>query len=203
MNEEKKDSRRIYFQETESSIDLPLGSFKRGHPSGSIELESFAKSVEHMTEELFCRAFKQPFLVQADKSAASMPQEAFDTAYIDTDILPLSAEYACLIFPIVKHGRNAFADMVTIGRTSNNDLVVPHLNVSKFHAYFRRVKGKWALRDANSKNGTFIAEKRLQPGQDYRLIDKSLISLSDRIGFIFFLPATLFRVITSYQGGDR
>jgi hypothetical protein len=56
----------------------------------------------------------------------------------------------------------AFPDMVTIGRTANNDVILPDVSVSKFHAYFRLLGRERAqIVDAGSKNGTWLNGVRL------------------------------------------
>lgn len=50
---------------------------------------------------------------------------------------------------------------VTIGRTHNNDVVIPHASVSGFHAFVRRDDdGRLRLVDAGSRNGTFVGKRR-------------------------------------------
>ena len=46
-------------------------------------------------------------------------------------------------------------DRVTIGRATNNDIVLWHESVSKMHAFFRHDEDRgWLLEDAGSTNGT-------------------------------------------------
>lgn len=56
-----------------------------------------------------------------------------------------------------------FPNMITLGRTANNDIVVPDISVSKFHAWFQRTTSKIELGDAGSKNGTRANEVVLRP----------------------------------------
>lgn len=73
------------------------------------------------------------------------------------------------VVPIVlaiKKVQPTFPTMITIGRTGNNDLVVPDVSVSKFHAFFRAagVGGeRLELSDAGSRNGTWVAHEKLVP----------------------------------------
>src|SRR4051812_21962466 len=62
------------------------------------------------------------------------------------------------VCPVKKVKDNAFQRGVTVGRTSNNDVVLDHLSVSRFHAWFQRDEksGIWSICDAGSKNGTKI-----------------------------------------------
>jgi pSer/pThr/pTyr-binding forkhead associated (FHA) protein len=48
-----------------------------------------------------------------------------------------------------------------VGRTANNDIVLPLPSISKFHAYFRLQPDRVELNDAGSSNGTFIGALRL------------------------------------------
>lgn len=66
-----------------------------------------------------------------------------------------------LVLPLRKV-QTTFPSMITIGRTDNNDLVVPDEQVSKFHAFFRMVGDRVELSDAGSRNGTFVANRKLE-----------------------------------------
>jgi hypothetical protein len=69
-----------------------------------------------------------------------------------------------LVAPLVKV-QTHFPSMITLGRTQNNDVVVADTSISKFHAYFRIDKGFVEVADAQSRNGTFLGERRLEPKQ--------------------------------------
>jgi hypothetical protein len=60
---------------------------------------------------------------------------------------------------------NAFQRRVTLGRTGNNDIEIDSPSVSRFHAWFVRDEksDRWTIVDANSKNGTQVAGKKLAP----------------------------------------
>lgn len=47
-------------------------------------------------------------------------------------------------------------DVMSIGRSRDNDVVVENLSVSRNHARIRRQNGKYILTDLNSANGTFV-----------------------------------------------
>jgi pSer/pThr/pTyr-binding forkhead associated (FHA) protein len=58
---------------------------------------------------------------------------------------------------------NAFVRRITLGRTSNNDVIIDSPSVSRFHAWFQQEEGGggWNVVDAGSKNGTELNGKRL------------------------------------------
>jgi len=53
----------------------------------------------------------------------------------------------------------------TIGRTPDNDISVPHPQVSSHHAVLHGIGGKLFLEDKNSANGTYVRGHRIPPGQ--------------------------------------
>ena len=59
----------------------------------------------------------------------------------------------------------ASGNIVTIGRTPDNGIVVPHPQVSSRHAQVVRDGDKLFLEDKGSANGTFVRGQRLLPGQ--------------------------------------
>jgi ABC-type multidrug transport system ATPase subunit/pSer/pThr/pTyr-binding forkhead associated (FHA) protein len=55
--------------------------------------------------------------------------------------------------------------LITIGRTPDNRIVVPHPQVSARHAQITNAGGQLLLEDLGSGNGTFVRGQRLTPGQ--------------------------------------
>ena len=66
----------------------------------------------------------------------------------------------------VKQGENAkFPNFISVGRTSNNDVVVPDASLSKFHAFFKEAGADIVVQDSGSKNGTFVNDNPV-PAKD-------------------------------------
>ncbi|MCB2154186.1 FHA domain-containing protein [bacterium] len=59
------------------------------------------------------------------------------------------------------HKQLAKGARTTIGRTPNNDVVLPDTQVSSTHAIVFDVEGRWAIEDQRSRNGTFVNNKRI------------------------------------------
>jgi len=55
--------------------------------------------------------------------------------------------------------------IITIGRTPDNKIVVPHPQVSSKHAILTKVGNDFFLEDKGSANGTFVRGQRIAPGQ--------------------------------------
>jgi hypothetical protein len=89
-------------------------------------------------------------------------------------------------YPIIKTNRNIFPYGPTIGRTRNNDIIVPLPVVSKFHSWVQKnADGTWYAYDARSRFGTFVdgiavppegdQGRAMRPGGTLRLGDISLL----------------------------
>jgi hypothetical protein len=86
-------------------------------------------------------------------------------------------ELGLIVAPIRKR-QDVFPEMITVGRTANNDVVLPDATVSKFHAYFRTLpSGNLELVDAGSRNGTKVMGRALQPKQSIE------VNLGTRVRF--------------------
>jgi hypothetical protein len=66
-----------------------------------------------------------------------------------------------LVLPLRKV-QATFPSMITVGRTENNDIVIPDEQVSKVHAFFRQYGDRLEISDAGSRNGTFVGGRRLE-----------------------------------------
>lgn len=101
------------------------------------------------------------------------------------------------IYPLVKKAGASFADRITIGRTTNNDLVVVDHSVSRLHAYVRQQGGAWVVADAGSKNGSWLRGEPLEARRERPLASRIVLRLGD-VDLTFYLAADLFTVL----GGD-
>ncbi len=53
-------------------------------------------------------------------------------------------------------------DLVTVGRSSANDVVLPDGAVSRRHAALERLAAGWCIHDLGSRNGTYVNGERLE-----------------------------------------
>jgi hypothetical protein len=120
----------------------------------------------------------------------------------------LKSDY--LVYPIVWTGRSPYPRMITVGRTRNNDIVLPDESVSKFHAFFREPEAVEAageakamlLQDAGSRNGTLFNGA---PVPAARQGDAVIVSMGGQIRFglvqLTFLDAEGLRELVKHVGG--
>lgn len=97
-----------------------------------------------------------------------------------------------------RRGANTFDWMITVGRSPNNDIVLPVSDVSKFHAMLREEDGAWTLTDAGSTFGTVVTGRKLEaqhpapirPGDDLQL---------GSVALTFHSSATLFDALRRHD----
>ncbi|MCF0242526.1 MAG: FHA domain-containing protein [Treponema sp.] len=65
--------------------------------------------------------------------------------------------------------RIALVAKITIGRDSDNDIVVDNKLASRHHAVIQKIKNAYFLKDENSTNGTFVNSIRIPKDKYVRL----------------------------------
>jgi hypothetical protein len=91
-----------------------------------------------------------------------------------------------LVLPVRKV-QPVFPSMISLGRTNNNDIVVPDVQVSKVHAFLRPMPdGTLEISDAGSRNGTWVSNVRLTPkGAAHKLLSGERVRFGT-LEFVFF-----------------
>jgi hypothetical protein len=98
------------------------------------------------------------------------------------------------IFPLTKKQGAAFPDRITIGRTSNNDIVINDTSVSRLHAYVKRVSDRWIVADAGSKNGSSLLGLTLEPRREQALPSRAQLKLGD-VDLTFYTASDLYAAL--------
>jgi hypothetical protein len=98
------------------------------------------------------------------------------------------------ILPLLKKPGAQFGDRITVGRTSNNDIVLAHHTVSRLHVYFRHRDGRWWVTDAGSKNGTALRDVDLVARRETEITDGDPIWIGD-IEVVFHTAPSLYAVL--------
>jgi hypothetical protein len=98
------------------------------------------------------------------------------------------------VFPLVKKPGAAFPDRITIGRTTNNDIVINEASISRLHAYVRPGNAGWLLADAGSKNGSTLRGAALEPRKEQPLPSRAQLKLGD-VELTFYLAADLYAAL--------
>ena len=98
------------------------------------------------------------------------------------------------VYPLTKKVGASFPDRITIGRTANNDIVIPDTSVSRLHAYVRRDGASWLVADGGSKNGSWLRGATLEPRREHPLVSRAVLKLGD-VDLTFYVAADLFAAL--------
>jgi len=98
------------------------------------------------------------------------------------------------VYPLAKKAGASFQDRITIGRTSNNDVVLNDTSVSRLHAYIRRDGQTWIVADAGSKNGSWLRGAQLDARREVVLPSRALLKLGE-VELTFYTAADLFAAL--------
>ena len=126
-----------------------------------LPIEWFREDAERLSADEFESRHASAFLLL---SATSLKQPKSGSA-TEVNLLDLgeadeagerTAGLSVQVFPI-RAATNSLTHLVTVGRTPRNDLTIPDISVSRFHAFFRRTPDdRIQLHDAGSSNGTTV-----------------------------------------------
>jgi hypothetical protein len=162
-----------------------------------------------LSPSAFCVKHPYPFLLGDERSTTAAEGDerklGGETSFMTTALPPgydhgpePLAMAPSIIVPVRKGPQNPFASMVTVGRASNNDLQLEAGTISKFHAYFHQIEGRWRLTDGRSQNGTFVQGERLPDGGDRNLSDGDAVAFGPDSRFRFFDGRTLYHMIRGF-----
>ncbi len=180
-------------------------------------LDSFLEEISGTSKESFCSFYNCPFLLS--KSIEEMPQgsetmeedteedlghteimESVGPLKFDTDKIKIEEVLSIQdnptdvwVIPLRKKKGDPFGkQMITIGRTMNNDICLPFKGISKFHAYLLVEGLHTYLVDGGSTNGTFLNGKSLVAAEKYELKDMDTISFARIFHYFYFTPPRLY-----------
>lgn len=105
---------------------------------------------------------------------------------------------------IRKRKGGVFTRLIGVGRTRNNDVVLPFEDISKYHAYFeaRSVDELISVADAGSKNGTFVNGTRLESKRPHPLCSGDAVAFGNHGGVIFD-TAKLAKILSTMTHQER
>lgn len=117
-----------------------------------------------------------------------------ETLQLDGGSVGGAADEDLVVYPIAKKPGASFADRITIGRTTNNDIVIAEHSVSRLHAYVKPLGDGWVVADAGSKNGSWLQGAPLEPRRERALPDRAVLRVGD-IDLTFYPAVLLFTAL--------
>ena len=168
----------------------------------SVDAAAHYRQLVQLGREEFLAAAAPAALVRHRTELDEPPTSGVHTLSIDQEIeetLPHgrespTANFNLEVYPLTKKAGASFPDRITIGRTANNDIVIPDHSVSRLHAYMRRDGAQWVLADAGSKNGSWLDAAQLQPRKEKPVFSRTELRLGD-VDLMFYLAGDLFTAL--------
>lgn len=159
----------------------------------TVLMKDFVKAHSGLEKPDFLRSFPHPFLLQL-ANLPSRDQDDYFTMAADSqlEIAKQSDYLLCPLFPLKKSESASFQRMITVGRTKNNDIVLPFSVVSKFHCHFGQVRDNWYIEDSGSSNGTFIRARQIEANKRELLTGCIEISFGKSLSFLFLSPEKMY-----------
>lgn len=153
-------------------------------------------------EKAFIKGLVNPVLL-VEQRTEEQDEENEDSDYrfrtaSAVDQLPTEAGEP-LVVVVKKQAANAFQSRITVGRTSNNDVVLDDASVSRFHAWLEHDDDQWKVADAGSKNGTFLNGKRLAPKKLVPLVLEARLKFG-AVPASFLSPKSLIALLKKQVG---
>jgi hypothetical protein len=164
-------------------------------------LSSLALRCVGLSREEYVRSYPQPFLVQTSFGPSDPHEVGFFTSSSDGASQQgiREALVKLPVFPLIKRSGASFEGMISVGRAPANDVYLNLPNISKFHAYFKRVGARWQLTDYNSMNGTFVAGEQLVANVARTLESSVQVSFDRNPVFLFKQPEEMYDYMEQIQ----
>jgi tetratricopeptide (TPR) repeat protein len=168
--------------------------------------EGWDQLARSLTRKEFGHTFPFPFLLEIGGRVRAGSDQFDEETQVGkrleamTDSPPLAPSDEPLVMPVRKVA-TAVPSAVTLGRANSNDVIVRDSFISKVHAFFRCSEGRWELADAGSRNGTWVASKRLDPKGEAITVRSGEILTFGRVAFFFLDAAGLWDRL--HKTGDR
>lgn len=164
-----------------------------------VQLDAYAVANPVEDPQAFLAAHPEPALhVGGLPSFQRLPSSTseFTTQFAEPGQGPAApTQHEGGLLRLMKDGGGSGSAMITLGRTSNNDLVLPDERVSKFHGYFQKSGETWTFTDAGSTNGTCIDGNPIVPMRPYPLDGGATLLLSSEVILVFLFPGQVVRLL--------
>jgi len=160
------------------AASLPLPEFMRQYPNGFLVEQS-----RHLFDKDIIVKFDTD-VIDERNSREALQREIGRKKTLDLRVIEITTKFSVT-------GR------ISVGRSSNNDIVFHSKLVSKFHAslHIAPTQKYCSLIDMESTNGTFVNGHQLTPHQEYRLADGDEISFGPRTKVVYFSPEGFYRFL--------
>jgi len=164
------------------------------------DIRFFWEANKYLSKSGFEKTHPYPFLVELDPKPQEGDSRDFETLasagqedrarFQRASQIDMSSR----VFRVVKSDKTTFGNKISVGRSMNNDIVLRHPSISKFHSYFTvgDVRVEFHLTDVNSTNGSFINDVRLTAMKKGEVVFGDRVSIGGELQFLFLNASDLY-----------
>ena len=175
-------------------------------------LSNFLFTTAGMGEEIFLTRHNYPFFITSKKhlqqikslEKSSFPEkrsDRFSTMISNIKSNQMEKDWlrAAWICPIHKEGGGEM-QMINLGGTANNAIVIHLPWMSKFHCWFLIYGPQEVYNiDGGSTNGTFLNEARLETNEKKNLKSGDIMRFGSQLEFEFYFPQDLWPQLPNFK----
>ncbi len=168
--------------------------------AGRLDYDALAAGAREHGETMFAQAVSRPVLagsafysggIETQPGAKMTKLFKARRSNVRED-LTSSKHLDQAIYPLIKRKYATTAPrLFRVGRTGENDMVMPDYTISRHHAEIQIVDDGYVLRDCGATNGVFLNGVRLKKGEDHYIKEQDEIAFA-RYQFTFVMPNMLY-----------
>ena len=164
---------------------------------GFVFFEVLREKAAELTQEQFLQQFPRPALLVVYREPDT-DGDVLDPTNSGVQLLTVSIKgthilrYLGKVAFVTKRPGNPFAHLISVGRSSKNDITVAVDSVSKVHGYFVPEGDGWGFTDHGSTNGSLLGSTELESGRKVPLSNGDILRLGLEVHFEFLSPEALY-----------
>ena len=108
------------------------------------------------------------------------------------------------VIELTRKETNEYVDVIKVGRSPNNDVVLYNKLISKSHAflYYPAIGKSPFLVDLGSRNATFVNDVRITPYEMHQLADADEISFGPETKVTYLSPTAFYEFLVAARGSS-
>ena len=179
-------------------MDSTSWHYKGADQEGFVAVEELQKRGRQITREQFLEEFPVPALLVVYRESDAQGGTLDPSSGAGVQLLTVSIKSASIlrylnrVAFVCKRPGVPFAHLISIGRSSSNDISVAVDSVSKVHGYFALDGDRWCFTDHGSTNGSLLNDQPIRSGQKNVLRDGDLLQLGLEVTLEYLSPGKLY-----------
>lgn len=165
---------------------------------GFVFFEVLREHAATLTREQFLQRYPRPALLVVYREPDT-DGDVLDPTNSGVQLVTVSIKgtnilrYLGKVAFVAKRPGNPFAHLISVGRSSMNDITIAVDSVSKVHGYLVPEGDGWGFTDHGSTNGSVLGSTELESGEKYPLANGDILRLGLEVHLEFLSAEALYR----------